>query len=91
MEFSNAVVPSNVDFQATCSAEKHGNQAKENLLKSGDSLMRLNTDSKRFVLKAKALERLGAFVCRKKFAYCGRVPRLSSFHNSFLQVRSVGS
>ena len=36
-----------------------------------------HTDSKRlFVLKAKTLERQGAFVCLKKFACCSQVPRL---------------
>ena len=51
-----------------------------------------HTDSKRlFVLKAKTLEWLDAFVCLKKFAYCSQVPRLSSLHYSFLQVRSAAS
>ena len=35
-----------------------------------------HTDSKRLlVLKAKTLERQGAFVCLKKFACCSQVPR----------------
>ena len=54
-----------------------------------------HTDSKRlFVLKAKTLERLGAFTCLKKFAYCGQVPlvpQLSFLHYRFLQVRSTPS
>ena len=47
-------------------------------------------DSKRLsVLKAKTFERLGAFVYLKKFACSGQVPRLSSLHYGFLQIREV--
>ena len=51
-----------------------------------------HSDSKRlFVLKAKTLERQGAFVCLKKFACCSQVPRPLSLHYGFLQARRAAS
>ena len=49
-----------------------------------------HTDSKRlFVLKAKTLERQGAFVCLKKFACCSQVPRplSASYKPDVLQAK----
>ena len=44
-----------------------------------------------FVLKAKTLDLIGTFACLKKFACCGQVPRLSSLHYGFLEVRRAAT
>ena len=71
-------------FKLTYSVEKHGNQAIAWRQFTKGEPKASHTDRQ-------TLERLGAFVCLKKFACCGQVPRLSSLHYGFLQVRSAAS
>ena len=70
----------------------HGNQAIAGRECKKGEPKASHTDSKRlFVLKAKTLERQGAFVCLKKFACCSQVPRPLSLHYGFLQARRAAS
>ena len=70
----------------------HGNQAIAGRECKKGEPKASHTDSKRlFVLKAKTLERQGAFVCLKKFACCSQVPRSLSLHYGFLQARRAAS
>ena len=76
----------------TYSVEMRGNQAIAGRECKKGEPKASHTDSKRlFVLKAKTLERQGAFVCLKKFACCSPVPRPLSLHYGFLQARRAAS
>ena len=79
-------------FKPTYSVEMRGNQAIAGRECKKGEPKASHTDSKRlFVLKAKTLERQGAFVCLKKFACCSQVPRPLSLHYGFLQSRRAAS
>ena len=79
-------------FKPTYSVEMRGNQAIAGRECKEGEPKASHTDSKRLlVLKAKSLERQGAFVCLKKFACCSQVPRPLSFHYGFLQARRAAS
>ena len=79
-------------FKPTYSVEMHGNQAIAGRECKKGEPKASHKDSKRlFVLKAKTLERQGAFVCLKKFACCSQVPRPLSLHYGFLQARRATS
>ena len=79
-------------FKPTYSVEMLGNQAIAGTEGKKGGSKASHTDSKRlFVLKAKTLERQGAFVCLKKFACCSQVSRPLSVHYGFLQARRAAS
>ena len=79
-------------FKPTYSVEMHGNQARAGREGKKGEPKASHTDSKRlFVLKAKTLERQGAFVCLKNFACCSQVPRPLSLHYGFLQAKRAAS
>ena len=79
-------------FKLTYSLEMHENQVIAGRECKKGEPKASHTDSKRlFVLKAKTLERQGAFVCLKKFARCSQVPWPLSLHYGFLQARRAAS
>ena len=79
-------------FKPTYSVEMRGNQAIAGRECKKGEPKASHSDSKRlFVLKAKTLERQGAFVCLKKFACCSQVLRPFSLHYGFLQARRAAS
>ena len=73
-KFSNTRSLQILTFKPTYSVEEQAIAWRQ--FKKGEPKASHRNSKRLFVLKAKTLERLDTFVCLKKFAYCGQVPRL---------------